>query len=171
MAIYQTSKEITKFTISGLLAVFVDFAVYYSFSNLFSNADEIAAAGLHWNDVYKGFGFIVGTLVSYNMNKFWTWRTGDRNNKRLANFSILYLVSLVINIAINKWGLHTFHDNEIAILFTDHTGVSKTLAPFRMDKFIAFIVATGVCSVFTFLGQKIWVFKGASSTSDADDSE
>lgn len=170
MAIYQTSKQITKFTISGILAVFVDFAVYYGFRLLLNNAQEIAVGALHWNDVYKGFGFIVGTLVSYNMNKFWTWRTGDRNNKRLANFAILYLISMVINILINKWGVHTFHDNEVALLFTNHLGESKTMAPFRLDIFIAFFIATGLCSVFTFLGQKIWVFKD-SSTTDVVDSE
>lgn len=168
MAIYQTSKEITKFTISGLIAVFVDFAVYYGFRLLLDNAHDIAVGALHWNDVYKGFGFIVGTLVSYNMNKFWTWRTGDRNNKRLMNFAILYLISMVFNILINKWGVHAFHDNEVAVLFTNHLGESKTFAPFRLDILIAFIIATGACSVFTFLGQKIWVFKGAKSTDKAD---
>ncbi|MFT5512487.1 MAG: putative flippase GtrA [Bacteroidia bacterium] len=163
MAIYQTSKEITKFTISGLIAVFVDFAVYYGLSNMVTNANDIVGGGLYWNDIYKGSGFIVGTLVSYNMNKFWTWRTSDKDNKRLLNFGVLYLISLIINIFINKWGLSTFQDNEIALLYTNHRGVAMALAPFKTDKLFAFILATGVCSIFTFLGQKIWVFKSAQS--------
>ncbi len=170
MAIYQTSKQITKFTISGIIAVFVDFAVYYGLSNLAGNANDFAISGLHWNDVYKGLGFMTGTFVTYNLNKYWTWRTSDRNNKRLLNFGLLYLVSFVINILINKWGLHTFKDDEISVIFTNHEAVSNSLLAFKTDKLFAFILATGVSSVVNFLGQKIWVFKG-SSTTDAVDSE
>ncbi|MFT5722943.1 MAG: putative flippase GtrA [Bacteroidia bacterium] len=168
MAMYQTGKQITKFTISGIIAVLVDFAVYYGLSNLVGNADDVLAGGLHWNDFYKGFGFLTGTFVSYNLNKFWTWRTSDRNNKRLANFTILYLVSLVVNIIINKWGLHTFLNNEIALLYTNHEQVAVTLFPFKTDKLFAFVLATGVSSVITFIGQKLWVFKDKKATDEAD---
>lgn len=170
MAIYQTSKQITKFTISGIIAVFVDFAIYYGLSNLFGSASDEAFAGMQWNDVFKGIGFISGTFVTYNLNKFWTWRTSDRNNKRLMNFFYLYLISFVVNITINKWGLHIFHDDEISLVFTTHEQVVNTLFAFKTDKLFAFVLATGVSSVVNFIGQKIWVFKGASS-STADDSE
>ena len=170
MAIYQTSKEITKFTISGIIAVFVDFAVYYGLSNLTGNADEMAFGSLQWNDVYKGLGFMSGTFVTYNLNKFWTWRTSDRDNKRLMNFFLLYLVSFVINIAINKWGLQTFKDDEIALIFTSHKEISTSLLAFKTDKLFAFVLATAVSSIVNFLGQKIWVFKGAQAIS-TDDSE
>ena len=159
MAIYQTSKQITKFTISGIIAVFVDFAVYYSLSNMIGNSEEAFAGGVVWNDVYKGLGFIAGTFVTYNLNKFWTWRTNDRNNSRLLNFGILYLISFVINIVINKYGLHIFGDDEIALLFTRHGADPKVYFPFKTDKLFAFILATAVSSVVNFIGQKIWVFK------------
>jgi len=170
MAIYQTSKQITKFTISGIIAVFVDFAIYYGLSNLLGNANDMVAGSMHWNDVYKGLGFMSGTVVTYNLNKFWTWRTSDRNNKRLMNFFFLYLISFVINILINKWGLHTFKDDEIALIFTSHKAVSTSLLAFKTDKLFAFVLATAVSSIVNFLGQKIWVFKGAQPIS-MDDSE
>ena len=170
MAIYQTSKQITKFTISGLIAVFVDFAVYYGLSNLVGNANDIVGGSLHWNDVYKGLGFMTGTFVTYNLNKYWTWRTSDKNSKRLLNFMMLYLVSFVINILINKWGLHTFKDDEIALIFTNHEAVSTSLFAFKTDKLFAFVLATAVSSIVNFLGQKIWVFKGAQLI-DKEDSE
>lgn len=170
MAIYQTSKQITKFTISGLIAVFVDFTVYYSLSNLFGNSLEVAFGDIIWTDVYKGFGFIVGTLVTYNLNKFWTWRTSDRDNKRLRNFAVLYAVSFVINIGINKLGLSLFKDNEIALLYTTFDGVKTTVFPFKTDKLFAFVLATAVTSIVNFIGQKIWIFKG-NAKNDADDSE
>jgi putative flippase GtrA len=171
MAIYQTSKQITKFTISGLIAVFVDFAIYYGLSNLAGNADNFVSGNLYWNDVYKGLGFLTGTFVSYNLNKFWTWRTSDRDNRRLVNFVLLYFVSLIVNISINKWGLHTFHNNEIALLYTKHDLEAITLFPFKTDKLFAFILATGVSSVITFLGQKLWVFKDQKKSTEMADSE
>jgi putative flippase GtrA len=166
MAIYQTSKQITKFTISGVIAVFFDFAVYYGLSNLIGNTYNDAFLGLQWNDVYKGVGFMAGTFVTYNLNKFWTWRTSDKNNKRLANFAVLYIVSFVINILINKWGMTTFQDNEIALLYTPHNGDAITLFPFKTDKLSAFVLATAVSSIVNFVGQKIWVFKDRPSTQD-----
>lgn len=159
MAIYQTSKQITKFTISGIIAVFFDFAVYYGLSNLVGNADQSIVGNFDWNDVYKGFGFMAGTFVTYNLNKYWTWRTSDRNNKRLMNFGVLYLISFVINIVINKWGLELFGDDEISVLYTTSMEVSRTLMAFKTDKLFAFVLATGVSSVVNFIGQKIWVFR------------
>lgn len=164
MAIYQTSKQITKFVITGLIAVFCDFAVYYSLSNVIGNASSDAFLGLQWNDVFKGIGFLSGTFVTYNLNKYWTWRTSDKNNKRLGNFVILYLISFVINILVNKWGLQIFHDDEISVLYRNHEGVSTSLLAFKMDKLFAFILATGVSSVVNFVGQKVWVFKDKPST-------
>ncbi len=166
MAIYQTSKQITKFTISGIIAVFFDFAVYYSLSNLIGNDTPHAFWGMEWNDVYKGIGFISGTFITYNLNKYWTWRTSDKDNKRLANFAVLYLVSFVVNIAVNKWGLHVFQDDEISLLYTNHEHVSNSLLAFKTDKLFAFVLATGVSSVVNFVGQKIWVFKDSPNTQD-----
>lgn len=166
MAIYQTSKQITKFIISGILAVFFDFAVYYALSNLIGNGTDDAFASLQWNDVYKGIGFMSGTFVTYNLNKYWTWRTSDRNNKRLANFAVLYLVSFFVNILVNKWGLHVFNDDEISVLYTTYEQVSNNLIAFKTDKLFAFILATGVSSVVNFVGQKLWVFKSAPDDSE-----
>ena len=171
MALYQTSKQITKFTISGIIAVFFDFAVYYGLSNLFGHADGDFVGGMHWNDAYKGLGFISGTFVTYNLNKFWTWRQSDRNSKRLYNFLALYFISFVVNVLINKWGLMQFGDHEIAVQWRIFESVSQyketTIAAFKTDKLMAFVLATAVSSIVNFIGQKIWVFK--EKTTDTDD--
>ncbi|MCB9262363.1 MAG: GtrA family protein [Flavobacteriales bacterium] len=166
MALYQTSKEITKFTISGIIAVMVDFFVYYTFSNVFGNADSKLSGPIHYADIYKGLGFIAGTFVTYNINKYWTWRQTDKNKKRLANFFMLYLISFVVNIGINAWGLSFFKDNEIALLWTSFNGEVHKFFPFKTDRLFAFILATGVTSVVNFVGQKLWIFKDSTSAED-----
>lgn len=161
MPIYQTSKQITKFTISGLIAVAFDFAVYYGLSNLFSAASHAQDAiflSLNWNDLFKAMGFLSGTIVTYNLNKFWTWRTPDRNNRRLINFLLLYSISFVINIAVNKFGLSLFHDNEMVLMLRKASGEMSEFMAFKADKLFAFILATVFSSIFNFIGQKTWVF-------------
>lgn len=161
MALYQTSKQITKFTISGLIAVAFDFSVYYGLSNLFHDAAQSADSilfTLNWNDLFKAFGFLSGTLITYNLNKFWTWRKPDRNHKRLLNFLILYSLSFIINVVINKLGLNTFHNNELVAMLRDSTGNMNEFIAIKTDKLFAFVMATAASSIFNFIGQKIWVF-------------
>ena len=175
MPIYQTSKQLTKFVISGLIAVVFDFGVYYSLSNLFSDlvqSGNPVLLSLNWNDIFKALGFLSGTLVTYNLNKYWTWRTPDRNNRRLVNFLILYSMSFVINVLVNKFGLQLFHDNELVIMFRNDVGVLKEFIALKTDKLFAFVMATAASSIFNFIGQKIWVFNsGPEELTDAVDSE
>ncbi len=171
MAIYQTSKQLTKFTISGLIAVGFDFAMYYGLSNIFHDAAMSTSSvlfSLNWNDVFKALGFLSGTLITYNLNKYWTWRTPDRNHKRLLNFFILYSVSFIINIAVNKSALGLFHDNELVVMFRDAGDKMSEFLAFKTDKLFAFILATAASSIVNFIGQKIWVFNEPSATDEVD---
>ncbi|MBI1305034.1 MAG: hypothetical protein GC181_00305 [Bacteroidetes bacterium] len=175
MALYQTSKQITKFTISGLIAVAFDFGVYYGLSNLFKDASinpETVFIGFNWNDIFKAMGFMSGTFVTYNLNKFWTWRKSDKNHKRLMNFMVLYSISFVINVLINKWALSLLGDNEIAFVYRTFDKSVRELIVLKTDKLFAFILATAVSSIVNFVGQKIWVFStGVDPINDTDDSE
>jgi putative flippase GtrA len=90
MAIYQASKQLTKFIISGILAVGVDFVVYFILSQ-YMGANES-----------KALSFCSGMLVTYNLNKYWTWRQTDKNNKRLSLFALLYFIALIINVSYKQ---------------------------------------------------------------------
>jgi putative flippase GtrA len=171
MAVYQTSKQIIKFTISGLVAVVFDFGVYYGLSNMFNEAvmsSSNVLLSLNWNDIFKAFGFLSGTLVTYNLNKFWTWRTPDRNHKRLFNFLILYSISFVLNVLVNKWGLNLLHDNELVLMFRDANDKMYEFLAFKTDKLFAFVLATTASSILNFIGQKVWIFN-RSETMDTTD--
>lgn len=136
-------KEFIKFFIIGVLAVLVDLVCYYAFLHLFPETifkvitNEVSA---------KSISFVCGSLVTYNLNKYWTWKKNDRSNKRLFNFYVLYLFSMLINVLINSGMLHLLHHNEI-------------LLQLPKKYLIAFVIATGVSAMLNFIGQKMWIFK------------
>lgn len=153
---YQTSKQITKFIISGVTAVLVDLAVYYALSTFLDT------------DVAKAGGFIAGTFVTYNLNKFWTWRQPDQNNKRLLKFLVLYAVTLIINVKVNGWALTQIDDITMHLSFKGATIGDLEWLVIKVDKILAFVIATAASTVVSFLGQKLWVFRNQESISTGD---
>ena len=163
MPIYQTSKQITKFTLVGFSAVCVDLIAYYILSQFLDV------------NISKALGFASGTFVTYNLNKYWTWRQTDRNNKRLALFLVLYAISLLINVGVNHLGIQFLPYSELVISTRDLAEKTNQLFAMKTAKFVAFFIATAVSSIFNFLGQKYWVFKDQEdleeATTDMGDSE
>ena len=147
MAIYQASKELTKFVISGLVAVAVDATVYFTVSQYLDH------------NTSKAISFCSGMLITYNMNKFWTWRQPDKNNKRLGLFALLYGLALLVNVGANNAMLNALPDYLFRFNIESDVGaVVKSLAV-GIDKLFAFVMATGASATLTFIGQKYWLFK------------
>lgn len=136
-------KQFVKFFLIGIFAVLVDLIFYYTFMHSLSEKETLL---LDKNDFSKTLSFICGSIVTYNLNKYWTWKQKDRSNKRFVKFFSLYLVSLLINVGVNKGALIALEN----ISFLE-------IIPFKF--FWAFIAATGFSAVFNFAGQKLWVFK------------
>ena len=155
MAFYQASKQLTKFIISGLLAVTVDFIVYFAVSQYLPM------------NLSKGISFCSGMLVTYNLNKFWTWRQKDKDNKRLLLFSLLYLIAMIINISANQYAYELLPNFEFIASLRDSQGILSIMITVKLNKVFAFIVATGLSALFTFVAQKYWLFK-AKNTSTLD---
>lgn len=147
MAIYQTSKQLTKFGIVGISAVCVDAIIYYILSQFLDV------------NISKALGFLSGTFVTYNLNKYWTWRQTDKSTMRLFQFVLLYLASMLINVGVNSLALEFIPNTNIIIALQTGEEAMRELIPMKADKFIAFFIATAVSSVFNFIGQKYWVFK------------
>ena len=141
-------KQFTIFFVIGCSAVAVDFFIYKftldilcpgcedetSFKNYFLNFNSA--------DLSKAISFMCGSFYTYYMNKHFTWKKKDRNNRRLARFFALYSISFVMNIFGNKWAL-TWPDEMVPILKVTDS---------------AFLFATGLSVIINFLGQKLWVF-------------
>ena len=167
MPIYETGKQLTKFGLAGISAVCVDLFAYYLLSQFLDV------------NLSKALSFASGTLVTYNLNKYWTWRQTDKNNLRLVWFLLLYAISMVINVAVNSLALKYLPNTEILVQIRDLGMEVKQLFAMKTEKFVAFFIATAVSSIFNFLGQKYWIFKDKSSSEptaeteliDKDDSE
>jgi len=116
-------KQISRFSVAGLSAVAVDFLSYYLLINYLSY------------DLSKTLSFIIGAIVAYVINKFWTFEKNNLSFKELTKFALLYTFSLIINVYMNK-------------LFLDITNI-----------IISFLIATGSSALINFIGQRWWVFK------------
>lgn len=120
----KLKKQLVKFIIAGCLAVTTDLLSYYILLNFLSH------------NISKTVSFILGTIVAYIINKFWTFEKNKKSYREIYRFALLYTITLFANVFTNK----------ITLELTKNT-------------FLSFIVATGVSTVFNFLGQKFWVFK------------
>lgn len=120
----RLKKELKRFLIAGFSAVGTDLVTYYFLLNFLSH------------DLAKAISFLLGTIVAFVINKYWTFEKHDKSYKEVVQFTILYTLTLGVNVVTNKFVL------------------------VQMDSILfAFLVATGVSTVLNFLGQKFWVFK------------
>lgn len=117
-------KEFFRFFVAGVSAVATDLISYYILLNFLNH------------NLSKGISFLLGTIVAYIINKFWTFEKKEKSYSEMLRFVILYGTTLSLNVLTNKWVLEY---SNIIIL--------------------AFLVATGVSTILNFLGQKFWVFK------------
>ena len=136
-------REFGIFLIVGSLTVLVDFAVY---------------RGLLWLDITsidlaKGVSFLAGTIFAYFANRFWTFGHQSIAAGSVGRFAVLYLSTLIANIAVNALALKALIDVPSSLQW-------------------AFLLATGVSATLNFLGMKFFVFhsqaKPANSTNPAD---
>lgn len=120
----QIKKELKRFLVAGVSAVGTDLVTYYMLLNFF-NAD-----------IAKAISFLLGTIVAFIINKYWTFEKHEKSYKEIVKFGLLYSATLGANVMTNKIVLDMF---SITIL--------------------AFLIATGVSTVLNFIGQKGWVFR------------
>lgn len=139
----ETNKQITKFAFIGVLAVLTDLSAYWIFLNVLP--EHTLPGDLGNEALAKTMSFLCGLMVTYHMNKRWTWRKKDHSKKRFAKFMFAYGISLVLNVGINSGLLHVLHEQAI-------------FAAIPYKYFVAFAGATGFCAAFNFLGQKFWIF-------------
>jgi putative flippase GtrA len=117
-------KELKRFLVAGISAVATDLATYYVLLNFFNT------------DISKAISFLLGTLVAYFINKYWTFEKIEKSYVEIIKFGFLYSTTLGVNVMTNKIILDMF---------------SITL--------LAFLIATVISTVLNFIGQKWWVFK------------
>jgi|SaaInlStandDraft_3_1057020.scaffolds.fasta_scaffold01890_7 putative flippase GtrA len=108
------SREVFRFSISGIGAVFVDFITYYVLIDFLSFS------------LAKGISFLTGSLVSFTANKYWTFEKHEKSVVEVVKFYSLYLFSLGINVVLNSLVLD-YSVNLVHIAFLVATGASVVI--------------------------------------------
>jgi len=120
----KIKKELKRFLVAGVSAVSTDLIAYYILLNFLSP------------DSAKAISFLLGTIVAFVINKYWTFEKHEKSYKEMVQFGVLYSLTLGVNVITNK----------VVLGYTEIV-------------FLAFLIATGVSTVLNFIGQKWWVFK------------
>lgn len=120
----QLKREMSRFLVAGFFAVGTDMGSYYLLLEVL----------LH--DYSKGVSFLLGTIVAYYINKYWTFEKKTKSYYEIGKFATLYLSTLGVNVLVNKIVLNL---------------CQGTL--------LAFLMATTLSTGLNFIGQKCWVFK------------
>jgi putative flippase GtrA len=118
------------FLIVGSLTVLIDYATYRSLVKFECISIDIA----------KGVGFVAGTLFAFFANRLWTFGQKQHAAGSVWRFIVLYVVSSIGNVLVNRWVLS---------VLIDWSGAATA----------AFFVATGISSIMNFFGMKFFVFK------------
>lgn len=150
MAKSSLKAQIIKFTFVGAVAALADLSFYYLFLQILP---EFIWSSLNNETLAKGLSFIIGTTVTYYLNKFWTWKKKGRSTERVLKFLGLYAVTLLINVGVNSMLLYLFH------YYQDFYNVPNKYL-------IAFVGAAGASACVNFIGQKFWVFKHSKNTEE-----
>lgn len=120
----KLKREMSRFLVAGFCAVGADMGSYFLLLKVLTH------------DYSKGISFLLGTIVAYFINKYWTFEKKTKSYSEVGKFVILYSSTLGANVLVNRIVLNLFQ---------------STL--------LAFLLATGVSTVLNFSGQKSWVFK------------
>ncbi|MGH3485271.1 MAG: GtrA family protein [Nocardioidaceae bacterium] len=120
-------RQARRFVVVGGLAALLDYGSY----RLLLLADVAI-------DPAKAVGFVLGTTLSYLLNRSWTFGAAGRAHV-VGRFVALYATTLVVNVAVNA----------ACVRLLD--GV-----PGRIT--IAWLIAQGVASALNFAGMRYLVF-------------
>ena len=88
----------------------------------------------------KAISFIIGSLISFFGNKYWTFKVKENFKKQIFIFYVIYFLSLLINVKFNNISLIIFEN------FNDRKII------------LAFLISTFSSAIFNFFGMKIFVF-------------
>ncbi len=93
---HPTKVKIVRYLISGGMAAFTDLLFLYIFTDIF---------GI-WYILSAIVAFLLSFLVSFSMQKYWTFK--DHSSDRFRTQAVTYLFVTVTNLGINTLGIFLF---------------------------------------------------------------
>ena len=121
----KVRREIIFYVIVGILSVIIDFLSYTFLNNIFylDNSNS------------KRLSYLIGSTSSFLLNKKITFKSPKKTFKEPILFSIVYLISFVLN------------------------SVTHDILLEYIDGSYPFIIATFISVIINYIGQKFVVFK------------
>lgn len=117
-----------KWMVVGFLSFVADYTLYIFLLNYIQI------------DISKAIGVLLGILISFTMNRNWTFNSKTKVSNEAKKFASLYMVNLLLNVLVNKYIYYLTNDIKIS---------------YFISLFITIIIG--------FVGQKYWVFKKLSN--------
>ncbi|MBX4215398.1 GtrA family protein [Candidatus Parcubacteria bacterium] len=120
--------QFIKFGSVGVLNTSVDLGLYFALTRFFAMNDLI---------LVKGFSYLAATVVSFVMNRFWTFRKSSR--VRAGEIGRFY-ASVAFALLVNTTAMYFF------------TSVAA------WNDAVAALLATGLTVLWNFFSMKFWVY-------------
>ena len=129
----KKNKELLKYIFVGLSTVLIDFLIYKFL--------------IKFIVIYlaKTISFLSGTFFSYQLNRTWTFKSGEKTYSQFIKYLIIHITSLVLNVFINSLLLNTFSKN------------------YFLSYEVSFLIATLTSATYNFLFIKIFIFNNTSN--------
>ena len=129
----KKNKELLKYIFVGLSTVLIDFLIYKFL--------------IKFIVIYlaKTISFLSGTFFSYQLNRTWTFKSGEKTLSQFIKYLIIHITSLVLNVFINSLLLNTFSKN------------------YFLSYEVSFLIATLTSATYNFLFIKIFIFNDTRS--------
>ena len=124
----KNNKELIKYILIGFSTVLIDFIIYKFL--------------IKFIVIYlsKTISFLSGTFFSYQLNRTWTFKSGNPKLSQFIKYLIIHITSLVLNVFINSLLLNTYSKN------------------YFLSYEISFFIATLISAVYNFLLIKMFIF-------------
>ena len=122
--------QVGRFLIVGIITVLIDFVIYILL--LFFDFET---------DLSKAVSFSGGAIFAYFANRGYTFKSKRKGLLSFTLFSVLYILTLTINVSMNELILSVFGKTQLFIIF-------------------AFIIATGLSAAINYIGMKYIIFRG-----------
>ena len=124
----KKNKELLKYIFVGLSTVLIDFLIYKFL--------------IKFIVIYlaKTISFLSGTFFSYQLNRTWTFKSGEKTLSQFIKYLIIHITSLVLNVFINSLLLNTFSKN------------------YFLSYEVSFLIATLISATYNFLFIKTFIF-------------
>jgi len=132
--------RLSRFLVVGILNTLIDLSVLNLLVFILNVSNPFIFS------ICKGFSFMIAVINSYFMNKYFTFRKKDLQNKNFYLFVIISVIGLIINIIIS------------GILFY-LLGVYSNIIPFNLIATVSGIIGAIFSMIINYICYSYFVFK------------